>query len=35
MVWIDLAADREKWMALENTLMNLGVPSNVEKFMSS
>jgi hypothetical protein len=24
--WIDLAQDRDQWMALVNTVMNLGVP---------
>jgi hypothetical protein len=26
MVWIDLAQDRDQWMALVNTVMNLRVP---------
>jgi hypothetical protein len=26
MVWIDLAQDRDQWMALVNTAMNLRVP---------
>jgi hypothetical protein len=26
MDWIDLAKDRDQWMALLNTLMNLGIP---------
>jgi hypothetical protein len=26
MDWIDLAQDRERWMALVNTIMNLRVP---------
>jgi hypothetical protein len=26
MDWIDLAQDREKWQALVNAVMNLGVP---------
>jgi hypothetical protein len=32
---IDLAQDREQWRALVNTVMNLWVPWNVGKFLSS
>jgi hypothetical protein len=35
MNWIDLAHDRDKWRALVNTVMNLWVPYNVGKFLSS
>jgi hypothetical protein len=33
--WIGLAQDRERWRALENTVMNLRVQSNVGKFLTS
>jgi hypothetical protein len=33
--WIDLAEDRHQWRALVNTVMNLQVPYNVGKFLSS
>jgi hypothetical protein len=26
MTWIDLTQDRERWWALVNTVMNLGIP---------
>jgi hypothetical protein len=35
MDWIDLAQDREQWRALVNMVMNLQVPYNVGKFLSS
>jgi hypothetical protein len=35
MDWIDLVQDGDKWKALVKTVMNLRVPSNVIKFLSS
>jgi hypothetical protein len=35
MVWIDVAPDRDEWRAFVNTVMNLWVPQNAGKFMSS
>jgi hypothetical protein len=33
--WIELAQDRDRWWALVNSVMNLGVPSNVGNFLTS
>jgi hypothetical protein len=35
MDWIDVAQDRDQWRALVNTLVNLRVPYNAGKFLSS
>jgi hypothetical protein len=35
MGWIDQAQDGDQWRALVNTVMNLLVPQNVGKFLSS
>jgi hypothetical protein len=35
MDWIDLAQDRQQWRAHVNTVMNLQVPQNAGKYLSS
>jgi hypothetical protein len=35
MGWSDLAQDRDQWRALVNTVMNLLIPLNAGKFLSS
>jgi hypothetical protein len=35
MDWIDVSQNRDQWRALVNTVMNLRVPQNVRKFLSS
>jgi hypothetical protein len=35
MNWIDLAQDKHQWRALVNTVINLWVPYNTGKFLSS
>jgi hypothetical protein len=32
--WINMAQDRDHWTALVNTVMNLRVPQNADKFLS-
>jgi hypothetical protein len=35
MGWIDLAQNRDQWRELVNTVMNIRVPQNAGKFLSS
>jgi hypothetical protein len=35
MDWIDVAEDRYQWRALVNMVMNLGLPENAGKFLTS
>jgi hypothetical protein len=35
MDWINLAQDRDQWRVLVDTVMNLRVPKNAGKFLSS
>ena len=35
MDWIKLAQDRDRWWAVMNVVMNLWVPKNVAKFLTS
>jgi len=33
--WIDVAQDRDSWLALMNVVMKLQVPQNLENFLTS
>ena len=35
MDWIELAQDRNRWRALVNAVMNLGIRQNAENFLTS
>jgi len=35
MDWIELAQDRDRWQALANAVMSLGVPQNARNFSTS
>jgi hypothetical protein len=35
MDWIDVAQNRGQWRAIVNTVMNIRVPLNAEKFLSN
>jgi len=35
MCWTDLVYDRDRWWALVNGVIKLGVPYNAERFLSS
>jgi hypothetical protein len=35
MDWIDLALDRDQWWALVNSAINIRVPQNAGKYLSS